>query len=98
MNIVFTFLYAVFYNCHHSLGFLKGQEFLDNWNGHNLHFSIEAVSHIFKLFIYKTQTNSYYQFYAVQNVYNRCVLCHVKRVRNHDLCGGVADLHGFCGM
>ena len=29
VNIVFTFLYAVFYNCHHRLGFLKGEEFLD---------------------------------------------------------------------
>jgi len=28
MNIVLTFLYAVFYNCHHRLGFLKGKEFL----------------------------------------------------------------------
>jgi len=25
MNIVFTFLYAVFYNCHHPLGFSKSQ-------------------------------------------------------------------------
>jgi hypothetical protein len=29
VNIVFTFLYAVFYNCHHPLGFLKCEEFLD---------------------------------------------------------------------
>jgi len=29
VNIVFTFLYAVFYNCHHPLDFLKGKEFLD---------------------------------------------------------------------
>jgi len=26
-RIVFTFLYTVFYNCHHPLGFLKGEEF-----------------------------------------------------------------------
>ena len=35
MNIEFTFLSAVFYNCHHPLGFLKGEEFLDYWNNHN---------------------------------------------------------------
>jgi len=29
MNIVITLLCAVFYNCHHPLGFLKGEEFLD---------------------------------------------------------------------
>jgi len=51
MNIVFTFLYAVFYKCHHPLGLLKGEELLDNWYGHNLHFSIEVVSHVIKLFI-----------------------------------------------
>ena len=28
MNIVFTFLYSVFYNGNHLLGFLKGEEFL----------------------------------------------------------------------
>jgi hypothetical protein len=28
MNIVFTFLYAVFYNFHHRLGFLKARNFL----------------------------------------------------------------------
>jgi len=28
MNIVFTFLYAVFYICHHPLGFLKHEELL----------------------------------------------------------------------
>ena len=28
MNIVFTFLYAVFYDCHHHLGFLKTRNFL----------------------------------------------------------------------
>ena len=56
------------------------------------------VSCVFKLFIYKTQTNSCYQFYAVQNAYNRCVLLHVMREGNHDLCGGVADLRGICGL
>jgi len=29
MNIVFTFLYVVLYNCHHPLGFLKVEEFRD---------------------------------------------------------------------
>ena len=29
MNIVFTFLYAVFYNGNHTVDFLKGKEFLD---------------------------------------------------------------------
>jgi len=35
MNIVFTFLYAVFYKCHHPLGFLRCEEFLDQWASHN---------------------------------------------------------------
>jgi hypothetical protein len=29
MNIVFTLLYTVFYKCHHTLGFLEGEESLD---------------------------------------------------------------------
>ena len=32
---MFTFLYAVFYNCHNPLGFLIGEEFLDKWSRHN---------------------------------------------------------------
>jgi hypothetical protein len=55
------------------------------------------VIHFFKLFIYKTQTNSCYQFYAVQNAYNRCVLFYVMREGNRDLCGGVTELDGICG-
>ena len=35
MNIVFTFLYAVFYNCHHPVSILKGKEFLDDCRAHN---------------------------------------------------------------
>jgi len=31
MNIVFTFLYVVYCNCHHPLGLLKGEEFLDKF-------------------------------------------------------------------
>jgi len=41
--------------------------------------------------MYETQTDSYYQFYAVQNVCNRCVLFLVMREHNHDLCGCVTD-------
>ena len=55
------------------------------------------VSHVFKLLIYKTQTSSYYQFYAVRNANNRCVLFHVMGVRNHDSYGCVTELQGFCG-
>ena len=29
VNIVFKLLYAVFYNCHHPLGFAKGKGLLD---------------------------------------------------------------------
>jgi hypothetical protein len=49
------------------------------------------------LSFYIENTNSYYQFYAVQNAYNRCVLFHIMREGNHDLCGGVTELHVFCG-
>jgi hypothetical protein len=55
------------------------------------------VSHVFKFFMYKTQTNSCYQFYAVLNAYNRYVLFHVMTEGNHVLCGGVTGLHGICG-
>jgi hypothetical protein len=27
VNILFTFIYAVFYNCHHPLGFLKAERY-----------------------------------------------------------------------
>ena len=102
MNIVFTFLYAVFCDCHHHLGSLQGSEFLDFWSSHNgvrkKGFGWRLfVRHVFKLFIYKTQTNSCYQFYALLNAYNRCVLFHVMTEGNHDLCGCVTELHGFCG-
>jgi hypothetical protein len=72
VNIVFTFLYVVFYNGNHHLGFLRGEEFLDYCSGHNRVRKNSSVwrlflSHGFELFMYKTQTNSCYQFYAVQN-------------------------------
>ena len=35
MNIVFIFLYAVFYDCHHHLGSSQGSEIRDYWNSHN---------------------------------------------------------------
>ena len=55
------------------------------------------VGHVFKLLIYKTQTNSYCQFYAVQNACNRCVLFRMMIEHNHDMCGFVTELHGCCG-
>jgi len=60
MNSVFTFLCAVFTRF----------DFLDLWSSHNCVRKIGSewwlfVSHVFRLFLYKTQTNSYYQFFAV---------------------------------
>ena len=61
MNIVFTFLYAVFYDCHHYLGSSQGSEIRDYWNSHNRVRKKGSewrlfVSHVFKLCIYKAQT------------------------------------------
>ena len=100
--IVFTFKYVLLYVCHHSLGFLKGEEFLDYWSSHNRVRKKRSpwsllVNHGFKLFVQKTQTNSYYQFYAVQNVYNGCVVFHMMREGSHGLCGCVTELHELCG-
>jgi hypothetical protein len=36
LNIVLTFLYVVFYDCHHPIGFLKGNKFLDYLSSHNV--------------------------------------------------------------
>jgi len=55
------------------------------------------VSHLFRLFVYKTQTSSYYHFCAVQIAYNSCILFHMMTEGNHDLCGGVTELHVLCG-
>jgi hypothetical protein len=55
------------------------------------------VNHVFKLLMHKTQTESYYQFYAVQTAYSRRVLFHVIREHNYDYCGCFAELHGLCG-
>ena len=41
---------------------------------------------------------SCYQFYALQNAYNSCVLFYVMTEGNHDLCGGVTELRGICGL
>jgi len=57
---------------------------------------MEVVGHAFKLFIYKTQTNCHYQFCAVQNAYNRFIQFHMVTEGNHDLCGGVTELHVLC--
>jgi hypothetical protein len=70
VNIVFTFVYAVFYNCHHPLGFLKDKEFVDYLSSHNrVRINCSPwrlfVIHIFKLFMQKPQTNGYYHFHAV---------------------------------
>jgi len=35
---------------------------------------MEVVGCVLNCYVYNTQTNSYYQFYAVQNAYNRCAL------------------------
>ena len=61
MNIVCTFLYAVFCDCHHHLGSSQGSEIPDYWNSHNCVRKKGSewrlfVSHVFKLFIYKVQT------------------------------------------
>ena len=58
---------------------------------------MEIVSHVFELFVYKTQTNSYYQFFAVQHAYNRCVLFHMVTESIHDLCDVVTELDVLCG-
>jgi hypothetical protein len=92
MNIVFTFLCAVF----------TGFEFLDYWSSRNCVRKKGSqlrlfVNHVFRLFVYITQTNSHYQFFAVQNAYNRCVLLHVMREGNHDLFGGITERHEMCG-
>jgi hypothetical protein len=55
VNIVFTFLHAVFYNCHHPLGFLKGDKFLDYLSSHNRVRKKSSpwrllVIHVFKLY------------------------------------------------
>jgi len=55
------------------------------------------VRHVFELFVYKTQTNIYYQLYVGQNVYNTFVLFHVMTEGNRGFCGGVTELHGVCG-
>jgi hypothetical protein len=54
LNIVFTFLWAVFCDDIHPLGFLKGEEFLDWWSNRN-HVRKKGsswrlfVNHVFKL-------------------------------------------------
>ena len=60
LNIVFTFLYAVFYDCHLYLWSSQGSEIPDYWNSHSRvrkkGSEWRFVSHIFKLYIYKAQT------------------------------------------
>jgi hypothetical protein len=88
----------VFHIYHYTLGFLIGEEFIAYWSSHN---NVQNKSctwrlsvDVFKLFIKKTQIISYYQFYAVQNVYNEFVLFSMMR---EGLCFVVTELHGFCG-
>jgi hypothetical protein len=50
------------------------------------------VWYVFELFIYKTQTNSCYKFYASQNAYSSYVLFHVLTEGNCDVFGGVTGL------
>ena len=99
---IFKFLYGIFYNGNHPVGFLKGKEFLDQWSSHKHVRTKGSVwrllfSHVLNLLILTTQTNSCYQFYTVQNAYNRCVLFQVMREHNLDVCGCVTELHGLCG-
>ena len=61
MNILCIFVYGVFYDCHHHLGSSQGSEMPDYWNSHNRVRKKGSewrlmVSHVFKLFIYKTHT------------------------------------------
>jgi len=57
---------------------------------------MDPVGKVFKFLIYNTRRNSYYQFYAVQNASNRCVMFHMMMEHNHDLYCCVTELHG-CG-
>jgi hypothetical protein len=90
------------YSCHQNVGSLKGKEFRDKWSSHNgVRKNSSAwrlvVGCVFRLFDIETQTNSRYQLYSVSNAYNRCVLFHMMREGNHDLCGDVTELHVLCG-
>ena len=44
---MFTFFYAVFYSCHHSLGFIKVKEFID-WLSR--HIGVRKKSSAWRLF------------------------------------------------
>jgi len=48
MYIVFIFLYAVFYNCHHPFGSLRGEGFLDQWSSNN---GVRKESSAWRLFV-----------------------------------------------
>jgi hypothetical protein len=84
MNIVFTFLCAVLHNCHHPLGFLKGEEVLDYWSSHN---HVRKKSSPWRLLSVLCSAK------CLKYV---CPVSCEKRV-NHDMFGGVTGLHGFCG-
>ena len=91
-----------FYSVNHPLCFLKGKQFLDQWSNHNLVRKENSLwrfflSDILKFLTQKSQTNSCYQLYTVQNAHNRCVLFHVLTEHNRDLCGCVTELCGLCG-
>ena len=61
VKIVFTFLYAVFYDCHRHLVSSQCSEIPDCWDSHSRvrkkgsEWGLFA-RHVFKLFIYKAQT------------------------------------------
>ena len=89
------------YHCHNPLGILKCREFLDFWSWHSGVRKKSSswrffVGLVLKSFIQETQRNSFYQIYAVLNVYNIFVMFHMMIEHNHDFCGGVTELHGCC--
>jgi len=99
MNIVFTFLYAVSYSCHHPLSILKGKEFLDDCTGHN---HVRKKSSPWRLFVGRVCLYRKHKQRATIS-FMQCekliiyVSFFMMRESNHDLCGGVTELHGFCG-
>jgi pantothenate kinase type III len=79
-----------FYNGNHPSGILKVKEFHDKWVINKNVMKKSAECSLLVSYVFKLQT-------VTMQCENRCVLFHVVTEVNHELCGAVRRLHGFCG-
>ena len=83
----------MFCNCHHTVGFLKGDEFVDYLSSHDRMRKKSSPWSLLDMFLNCLCRNPKQ---TAGIIFMQC-MCPVMRELNYDSYGCVTELHGFCG-